>query len=60
MSFYVERNQNDRTGWTGPIRSARQADKEAAAWQSAGWVAQVMESTPEVKAAVRAWERAKR
>ena len=58
MSCYVQRTSPaGRPGWTGPIRSSRQAQREAAAWQSIGWTAEVVVSTPEVKAAVRAWER---
>jgi len=59
-SFYVHRTRGDREGWTGPIRSQRQADREAAAWREAGWAATVHPSTPETKRRVRAWERAVR
>jgi hypothetical protein len=58
MSFYVKRTTDDgRHGWTGPIRSRRQADREAAAWTASGWDALVFDGTPEVRAAVRAWQR---
>jgi hypothetical protein len=39
MSFYVKRNTDSRDGWTGPIRSERQANREASAWRDAGWTA---------------------
>jgi hypothetical protein len=48
------------TGWTGPIRSERQAGREAAAWQSAGWATVIMPSSRDVRAAVRAWEASRR
>ncbi len=60
MSSYVRRKRNGRVCWTGPIRSTRQAKREQAAWQQAGWAAEVLPSTPEVLAQVRAWERSKR
>lgn len=60
MSAYVKRtNPQGRVGWTGPIRSDRQAQREADAWLDAGWEAEVHPSTPAVKAEVRAWEKAK-
>jgi hypothetical protein len=61
MSFYVKRTHTDgRSGWVGPIRSERQAAKEAAAWESdGGWVAWVEESTPAIKCEVRAWQKAR-
>jgi hypothetical protein len=58
-SHYVKRSRDGRDGWTGPIRSPRQAAKEAAAWIDAGWTAQVVDSTPDVKREVRAWQRAR-
>lgn len=57
MSYYIRRSKADRKGWTGPIRSERQADREVAAWQSIGWDARREVSTPEVRAEVRTWER---
>lgn len=58
MSYYVHRiNENGRQGWTGPIRSEKQANKEAEAWKDAGQEATVYESSPEVKARVRAWDK---
>jgi hypothetical protein len=59
MSFYVKRERDGRTGWTGPIRSGNQADREAQAWNDAGWLATVWPSTPEVRKQVREWERNK-
>ncbi|HEY3947364.1 MAG TPA: hypothetical protein VGL78_19215 [Solirubrobacteraceae bacterium] len=59
MSFYVRRRdiETGRLGWTGPIRSERQAEREVAAWESCGWTAEKLPSTPEVRADVRAWDR---
>ncbi len=66
MSFYVKRGRTEDsyvtgpfwyTGWTGPIRSERQAHREAAAWRDAGWIADIVQSTPEIRAEVRVWER---
>jgi hypothetical protein len=45
-----------RTGWTGPIRNERQAQRERGAWDSAGWTARVVPSSATVRAEVRAWE----
>jgi hypothetical protein len=60
-SFYVERvAPTGRIGWTGPIRSERQARREADAWRGSGWSAVVRPTSPEVRAKVRAWEKAKR
>jgi hypothetical protein len=68
MSFYVKKTHTatGRIGWTGPIRSARQAERERAAWTAysyrspAAFTAEVLESTPEVRAVVRAWQKARR
>jgi hypothetical protein len=49
-----------REGWTGPIRSEHQADREVAAWQSVGWTAERVPSTRDVQAQVRAGERSRR
>jgi hypothetical protein len=68
MSYYVKRTRiaDGRIGWTGPIRSARQAERERAAWAYESpyksvepplWTAEVVESTPEIKREVRAWQR---
>lgn len=61
MSAYVKRTnpETDRVGWTGPIRNDKQAEREATAWRDAGWAAEVHPSTPEIRAQVRAWEKAK-
>jgi hypothetical protein len=58
MSCYVKRTRGDAVGWVGPIRSERQAYREADAWRQAGWHAVVRVSAPDVRAAVRAWQRA--
>lgn len=62
MSYYVRRTRriDGKIGWTGPIRSARQADKESVAWRNADWTAVVEPSTSEVRKEVRDWERSKR
>ena len=58
MSFYVFRERADgRDGWVGPIRSEKQAHKEAAAWQSCGWESEVCASDPFIRALVRDWEK---
>ena len=57
-SFYVKRERGGREGWVGPIRSARQAQREVDAWESAGWSAEARPSSVEVKAQVRSWQAA--
>lgn len=58
-SFYVKREHDDgRTGWVGPIRSFSQALRESRAWNDAGWSTRVDDSTPEIRAEVRAWQKA--
>jgi hypothetical protein len=61
VSFMVRRTRPHQgpTSWTGPIRSERQANREAAAWASEGYIAEVLDYTPEVKKLVRAWQKAK-
>ena len=59
MSYYVRRRLGTRQGWTGPIRSRRQVEREAQAWRDSGWEADVEPSTPEVRAEIRQWERDK-
>lgn len=60
MSYYVKRSRpgvvGTKRGWTGPIRSERQAHRERAAWTEAGWEAEVVPSSPAVRAEVRKWE----
>jgi hypothetical protein len=46
-----------RVGWVGPIRSAAQADREVAAWTSAGWTAAKYPTSPAIRAEVAAWQR---
>lgn len=73
MSFYVYRTREARAddvpalvdpvvgrkvGWTGPIRSERQAEREAQAWREAGHSATVEPSTPDVRKRARTWQRA--
>lgn len=85
MSFYVKRTQHGDApnkpdgsiGYTGPIRSRAQAEKEREAWEGVTrgisrvgnalvpsgsygqtWTAEVLESTPAVRADVRAWTKA--
>lgn len=68
MSFYVKRTRPARpddnprrvadgvkVGWTGPIRSERQANREVNAWRDSDWTAEKVESSPSVRAEVRAW-----
>jgi hypothetical protein len=59
MSFYVRRREIEtgRLGWTGPIRSERQAGREVPAWENCGRTAEKLASTPRVRADVRAWDR---
>ncbi len=59
-SYYVKRTREDGyVGWTGPIRSEARAKREAALWREGHWGAEVVASSTESKAAVRAWEKAK-
>lgn len=65
MSWWVMRSQPldpERPGdsWTGPFRSFRQALREVNAWLDAGWAAAVVQSSADVRARVRAWEKAKK
>ena len=55
-TMYVYRARRDREGWTR-VRGPARAETEAGAWRSAGWTCVVRPSTPEVRAAVRKWER---
>jgi hypothetical protein len=66
MSFYVKRScvhefdtsgaAVNRQGWTGPIRSEHQAQREVDAWRTAGWTAELVAATPAVKSEVRTWQ----
>jgi hypothetical protein len=58
MSYYVKRS-GGRLGYAyvGPIRAEKQAHKEAEAWISCGHTAEVLESSPAVRADVRAWDK---
>jgi hypothetical protein len=55
VSYYVERERSGAVGWVGPIRSGRQADREATAWQDVGWHAVAVPTSPEVRTAVLEW-----
>jgi hypothetical protein len=59
MSYYIRRIRlsDGKEAYTGPIRSPKQADKERRAWQEANWYAGVEESTPQLRRAVRQWQR---
>ena len=57
-SYYVQRLRRGQIGWVGPIRSEGQAAREVAAWESQGYCAAKVESSPEIRAEVRAWQRA--
>lgn len=72
MSFYVKRSRpahpsdheasvvdGRKVGWTGPIRSERQAHREAAAWCDGGWSGNVVAGSPEVKREAREWQKAR-
>lgn len=72
MSYYVKRTAlrtyhtgvrqvtRGDVGWTGSIRSLRQARREQKAWEETGnWRAEVLDNTPAVRAQVRAWLRTK-
>lgn len=67
QSFFVRRSRDadpasgreaPQAGWTGPIRSPRQVEREAQAWRDCGWTAVVEPATAPVRAEVRAWEKA--
>jgi hypothetical protein len=60
MTYYVRRERDDRVGWVGPIRSERQAGREATAWQECGWQALVFPSSANVRECVRRWQKAAR
>lgn len=47
------------TGWTR-VRGSAQAAREAAAWRTEGWTADIVPSTPGIRATVRGWEKAAR
>lgn len=61
MSYIVVRTKpTGYAAYTGPMRTKSHADRERNAWRDAGWGADTVEYTAEIKAAVRAWEKAKR
>jgi hypothetical protein len=60
VSYYVRRIHADgRNGFIGSIRSERQANKEANAWRSAGWSAEVLPNSPALRRVIRDWENKK-
>lgn len=64
-SYYVRRVKETTPGgfaYVGPIRSERQAEKEADAWNSCstGYAARVLPSNPATRKLVREWTRAVR
>jgi hypothetical protein len=63
MTHFVKRVRPDGSvAWTGPIRSPRQAEREAQAWRESGIVdtAEVLPADKATWAEVRAWEKAKK
>ena len=67
MTFYVHRiHESGREGWTGPIHSRAQAEKERAAWESvsdsfgAGYSAEIHKSSIDIKRTVREWAAARK
>jgi hypothetical protein len=72
VTYYVRRKREARkvdvmagliawdakTAWTGPLPTLKRAQREADAWIDAGWSsAEVIESSPEIKREVRAWQK---
>lgn len=61
MQWIVKRARADGSvGWTGPMRTEAHAERERDAWRDAGFEAEAIEYSDEVKREVRAWEKAKR
>lgn len=68
MTFYVQRikleDPDSRTpfgkiGFVGPFYAETNAQREADAWNGSGtWFAAILDSSPQLKAEIRAWERA--
>lgn len=61
-SYFVKRTSKHNAAglsYVGPLPLAR-AEREAAAWQDAGETAELLETTPTVRAEVRRWERVTR
>lgn len=67
MTYYVKRRnvRTGRLGYVGPLRSRARADRERDAWRDArdsfgaGFEAETLESTRELRAEVRTWEKAR-
>jgi hypothetical protein len=58
MSYYVKRSGGRfGQGYVGPIRSEKQAQRECEAWRGAGHTAELLPSSPLVRAEVRAWSK---
>lgn len=66
-SFFVKRTRLEtdgplagqvRTGWVGPLPTEPRANREADAWRTAGWSAEVLPFTLALRAEVTAWQRA--
>lgn len=56
--FYIHRTRPGREDWTRTTACC--AGREAAAWRLVGWDTETVPTSPEVRARVRAWERAAR
>lgn len=48
VAHAAQNGRMPREGWTGPIATEADADREVAAWQDSGWSAEVFEDRPEV------------
>jgi hypothetical protein len=60
-SYYVRRvSAGGREGYVGSLRPLSRAEREAQAWREAGGSAEVLPNTPDVRTAVRAWEKGRR
>lgn len=53
--YYVRYTMDGRTNWAGPFVNVYEARRERDAWRASGEQAQVLHSTVEVRAQVRAW-----
>ena len=48
----------ERSGWTRVRGSRARAEREALAWREQGWATAIVDTSPAVRAQVRAWEAA--
>lgn len=56
--YYVHRiNADGRHGWVGPLVAAK-AEREAAAWRTEGWAAEVHPNDTTTRDLVKAWQHA--